>query len=320
MNKLVLSGLALLCLAPLALPVVLATTDDFPAWAYPVSPLAAPSAQALKDDGTLLHVPDTDVALTRSQIDGRDAVPDWHPNDHPPMPDIVKNGRQNVRACAYCHQPSGVGRPENASLAGLSENYIKEQIDTFKRGNRKGSEPKRAPQNQMNQIAANLTDEEVAAAAKYFSALKLGSFVKIVETDSVPKTFVTGGMLAKSPQGGMEPIGHRIIEVPEDLERAENRDPRTPFIAYVPKGSLQNGKMFVTGGAMPCITCHGPDLHGLGDVPHIAGRSPSYIVRQLYDIQNGKRSGAVAPMQQVVATLQLDDMIAIAAYVASREP
>jgi cytochrome c553 len=319
MNKLLLVGLAALCLAPMALPVVLATTDEFPAWAYPVNPPAAPSARAPKDDGAPFRVPDSDVALTRTQIEG-DTVPDWHPNDHPPMPDIVKNGRQNVRACAYCHQPSGVGRPENASLAGLSENYIKEQIDTFKRGNRKGSEPKRAPQNLMNQIAANLTDEEIATAAKYFSTLKLGSFVKVVETDKVPRTFVTGGMLAKSPEGGMEPIGHRIIEVPEDLGRAENRDPRAPFIAYVPKGSLQKGQKFVTGGGTPCITCHGPDLHGLGDVPHIAGRSPSYIVRQLYDIQNGKRSGAVAPMQQVVATLQLDDMIAIAAYVASREP
>ena len=68
MNKLVLSGLALLCLAPLALPVVLATTDDFPAWAYPVSPPAAPSAQALKDDGTLLHVPDTDVEIGRAHV------------------------------------------------------------------------------------------------------------------------------------------------------------------------------------------------------------------------------------------------------------
>src|SRR6266550_7971102 len=320
MNKLMLAGLAVLCVAPMALPVVLATTDEFPAWAYPVDPPAAPGAQAPKDDGTLFHVPDSDVALPRTQIEGRDTVPDWHPNDHPPMPDIVKIGRQNVRACAFCHQPSGVGRPENASLAGLSENYIKEQIDTFKRGIRKGSEPKRTPQNLMNQIAANLTDEEIATAAKYFSGLKLGSFVKIVETDKVPKTFVTGGMMAKSPQGGMEPIGHRIIEVPEDVERAENRDPRTPFIAYVPKGSLRNGETFVTGGATPCITCHGPDLHGRGDVPHIAGRSPSYIVRQLYDIQSGKRSGAVAPMQQVVAGLKLDDMIAIAAYVASREP
>jgi cytochrome c553 len=321
MNKLVVAGLAVLCLAPLALPVVFATADEFPSWAYPVNPPAAPGAQApKKDDGTLFHVPDSEVALTRTQIEGRDTVPDWHPNDHPPMPDIVKNGRQNVRACAYCHQPSGVGRPENASLAGLTENYIKEQVDNFKRGNRKGSEPRRTPQDLMNQIAANLTEEEVAAAAKYFSALKLGSFVKVVETDMVPKTFVTAGMLAKSPEGGMEPIGRRIIEVPEDLERAENRDPRTPFIAYVPKGSLQKGETFVTGGGTPCIACHGPDLHGRGDVPHIAGRSPSYIVRQLYDIQNGKRSGTVAPMQQVVADLGLDDMIAIAAYVASREP
>src|SRR5258706_623945 len=258
--------------------------------------------------------------MTRIQIEGGEAVADWHPNDHPAMPDIVKNGRQNVGACAYCHQPSGVGRPENASLAGLPENYLKEQIETFKKGSRKGSEPKRTPQNLMNQIAANLTEEEIAAAAKYFSSLKLGSFVKVVEADMVPKTMVTGSMLAKSPEGAMEPIGRRIIEVPEDLERARNRDPRTPFIAYVPKESVRNGETFFTGGATPCITCHGPDLHGRGDVPHIAGRSPSYIVRQLYDIQSGKRSGAVAPMQPVVAGLKLDDMIAIAAYVASRDP
>jgi cytochrome c553 len=326
MNRLVVAGLAVLCLAPIVLPAVFATADEFPTWAYPVDPPAAfaapgaPGAQTPRDDGALFHVPDSDVALTRTQIEGRDALPDWHPNDHPAMPDIVKKGRQNVRACAYCHQPSGVGRPENASLAGLTENYLKEQIETFKKGSRKGSEPKRTPQNLMNQIAANLTEEEIAAAAKYFSSLKLGSFVRIVEADMVPKTLVTGSMLAKSPEGGMEPIGSRIIEVPEDLERAKNRDPRTPFIAYVPKGSLRNGESFVTGGATPCITCHGPDLHGRGDVPHIAGRSPSYIVRQLYDIQSGKRSGAIAPMQQVVAGLKLDDMIAIAAYVASREP
>ncbi len=320
MNKLVVAGLAVLCLAPLVLPAVLATTDEFPAWAYPVDPPAAPGARMPKDDGTPLHVPDSDVSLTRTEIERGDAAPDWHPGDHPAMPDIVKNGRQNVRACAYCHQPNGAGRPESASLAGLTVNYIKEQIDTFKNGNRKGSETKRTPQNMMNQIAAQLTEEEVSRAAEYFSTLKLASFVKIVEADMVPKTFVTGSMLAKSPEGGMEPIGNRIIEVPEDLERAQNRDPRTPFLAYVPKGSLRKGEAFVTGGATPCITCHGPDLHGRGDVPHIAGRSPSYIVRQLYDIQKGKRLGAVAPMQQVVADFKLDDMIAIAAYVASREP
>jgi len=172
----------------------------------------------------------------------------------------------------------------------------------------------------MMEIAKKLTAEEIDEAANYFSSLKLGSFVKVVETDSVPKTFVTGGMLAKSPDGGSEPIGQRIIEVPEDLQRAENRDPRTPFTAYVPKGSLEKGRSLVTGGPQPCVSCHNADLHGSGDIPHIGGRSPSYIVRQLYDIQHGKRSGKIAPMQQVVSGFKLEDMIAVAAYVASREP
>jgi cytochrome c553 len=320
MNKLLLAGLAVVCLAPLAIPMLSATTEEFPGWAFPVSPPGAPGTQAPKDDGTLRHVPDSDVALTRTQIDGPNAVPDWHPLDHPTMPDIVAKGRDGVRACAYCHQPNGAGRPDNASLAGLTEDYVKEQIDTFKKGMRKGSEPNRAAEAQMNEIAAKLTDDEIDQAAKYFSTLKLPSFVRIEETDKVPKTFVTGGLLAKSPQGGTEPIGLRIIEVPEDLERAENRDSRTPYIAYVPKGSIAKGKALVAGGAQPCISCHGPDLHGLGDIPHIGGRSPSYIVRQLYDVQHGNRTGGIAPMQQVVSGFMLEDMIAVASYIASREP
>ena len=44
--------------------------------------------------------------------------------------------------------------------------------------------------------------------------------------------------------------------------------------------------------AQSCGACHGPDLKGLGAVPGIAGRSPSYIVRQLYDFKHGTRAGA----------------------------
>ena len=324
MNKLVVAGLAALCLAPIALPWVLATGDEFPSWAYPVTPPPRPGGpvpkDASKDDGAQLHVPGSEVTLTRAQIESGNPVADWYPDDHPSMPDIVKTGRENVRACAYCHLPNGAGRPDTASLAGLTENFIKEQIETFKMGNRKSSKADRAPQKMMNQIAANLTEEDVAVAAKYFSDLQLGSYVKVVETDTVPKTVVMDDILVKAPEGGTEPIGQRIVEVPEDLERARNRDPHTTYVAYVPKGSLQAGKTFVTGGATPCIACHGPDLHGRGDVPHIAGRSPSYIIRQLYDIQKGTRTGNVAPMQMVASGLHLDDMIAIAAYVASREP
>src|SRR5258708_12443636 len=137
MNKFVVAGLAVLCLAPVVLPAVLATTDEFPAWAFPVDPPAAPGARMPKDDGTPLHVPDSDVTLTRTQIERGDAVPDWHPDDHPAMPAIVKNGRQNVRACAYGHQPNGAGRPESTSLTGLTLNYINDQIATLQNLNPK---------------------------------------------------------------------------------------------------------------------------------------------------------------------------------------
>jgi cytochrome c553 len=70
-----------------------------------------------------------------------------------------------------------------------------------------------------------------------------------------------------------------------------------------------------------CAVCHGPDLAGMGPVPGLAGRSPSYMVRQLYDMQEGTRKGLwTSLMKPVVAKLDNDDMIAIAAYLASRKP
>jgi cytochrome c553 len=72
---------------------------------------------------------------------------------------------------------------------------------------------------------------------------------------------------------------------------------------------------------MPCGTCHGPDLLGIGPIPGIAGRSPSYLTRQMYDMQQGTRHGAMAAlMKPVVEKLTEDDMIAIVAYVSSKKP
>ena len=67
--------------------------------------------------------------------------------------------------------------------------------------------------------------------------------------------------------------------------------------------------------------CHGADLKGLGPVPGLAGRSPSYSARQMFDMQQGVRKGPwSALMKAAVEKLTIDDMIAIAAYTASREP
>lgn len=75
------------------------------------------------------------------------------------------------------------------------------------------------------------------------------------------------------------------------------------------------------GKTTQCGTCHGADLKGLGPVPGLAGRSPSYLVRQLYDMQHGARKGTWTElMKPVVAKLSDEDMIAIAAYTASLQP
>jgi cytochrome c553 len=145
----------------------------------------------------------------------------------------------------------------------------------------------------------------------------------VVETATVPKTRIAGGMFLKLEGSDTEPIGQRIIETPEDTERTEMlRDPRSGFVAYVPAGSIKKGETLVTAGGgktTRCAVCHGADLRGLGPVPGIAGRSPSYMVRQMYDMQRGTRKGVWADlMKPVVADLTDEDMLAIAAYAASR--
>jgi cytochrome c553 len=132
-------------------------------------------------------------------------------------------------------------------------------------------------------------------------------------------------MMVPVEGAGMEPIGTRIIETPEELERVEVRDSEASFIAYVPTGAVARGETLVTTGGNgrteACTVCHGADLKGLGPVPAIAGRSPSYVVRQLYDLQIGVRNGAWSDlMNAAVANLTVEDMVNIAAYTSSLAP
>jgi cytochrome c553 len=295
---------------------------SFPAWAYPW----APDFKAAPDDGVPRHVPDSSASFTVTQERDLFFVPDWHPDDHPAMPDIVAHGRRpDVRACGSCHRAEGTGGPENASLAGLPAAYIIQQIEDYKSGARKFAGPQRSPSLLMTAIAKASTEEEAKAAAAYFSSLKPKANIKVVETDTVPVTELARVFYMVSRNGGTEPIGQRIVEVPVDAEQFEHRDTRSQFIAYVPIGSIARGEALAkTGGAgvtTPCATCHGPDLKGIASVPGIAGRSPSYLVRQIYDFQQHARAGqAGALMSPVVEKLSHDDMISLAAYVSSLTP
>ena len=308
-----------------------------PAWAYGTSPAPAAAsaatpaaaAPAAPPDATLRRLPGSTHEFTRAQISDGFGPADWHPGDHPVMPEIVARGkRPDARACALCHYPNGKGRPENAGVAGLPVEYFIQQMNDYRNGLRKSAEPRKANTNAMIAIAKALTEEEIKAAAEYFGAMKWTPWIKVVETDTVPKTRIAGGMFialpGSDPSGGREPLGQRIIEVPENSDATDLRDPRSGFIAYAPPGSIKKGEALATTGGgktVACAVCHGADLKGLGPVPGIAGRSPSYLVRQMYDMQQGARKGTWTElMLPVVKNLSEEDMLNLAAYSASRVP
>lgn len=314
---------ALVRLLLLALPFCAASAANDaepPAWAYPVNP---PGFKPAADDGGPRRVPGSTATYSLSQVRDRFLAPDWHPGDHPPMPDVVARGRKpGVYACGYCHRADGPGGPENASLAGLSEAYILRQMADFRSGARRSAVPQRAPVQLKAAMAKEVSDAELAEAARYFASLRPRANLRVVETDRVPRTTVAGWVHVDTRSGETEALAGRNVEVPEDAEHFESRDARARFVAYVPVGSTQRGEALAAGSRTPaCATCHGPGLRGQGDVPSIAGRSPSYVMRQLVDIQRGTRAGTgVAPMKPVADALGIDEMTALAAYFATLPP
>ena len=305
-------------------------TQALPLWAYPVPPPAkAVGSEAARStaahDQTPRHVPGSTQTYTRAYIADLFTVPDWFPNQHPPMPRPVREGRRpDVYACAYCHLPNGLGRPENESIAGLPKTYILEQVKDFKDGSRHSSAPDMDSVTLMIQVARAATPAEIEEAADYFSRLKLTPWVRVIETNTVPRTHIAGGMLVADAEG-TEPIGSRVIEVPVDPAQTVLRNPKSGFIAYVPEGSLKEGEALVKNGGdgktIACTICHGPDLQGMGNIPGIAGRSPSEMARQLMDFRDGARNGSGAALMKLpVSKLTDKDIVAITAYLASLKP
>jgi cytochrome c553 len=313
----------------LAVSGPLGAAATVPDWAYaiPVAPPAGAVPPAAPVDTASRQVPGSSLTFTRQQISDGFGPADWFPGDHPPMPEVVARGkRPEARACGLCHYPNGKGRQENAGVAGLPVSYFIQTMNDFREGRRKSAEPRKANTNLMIAIAKAITPEEIKEAAEYFGAMAWTPWVRVVETSTVPKMTSRGGIWVPIEGGGREPIGVRIVETPEDPERTEIlRDPRSGFIAYAPIGSVKKGEALVrTGGGgrtEACAACHGAELRGLGPVPGIAGRSPSYLARQMYDMQAGARRGEWTElMKPVVANLTDEDLVNISAYVSSLMP
>jgi cytochrome c553 len=247
---------------------------------------------------------------------------DWFPQDHAPMPDVVAHGGPpGLSPCVECHLPNGVGGPESAVIAGLPVAYIEQQFEEFRLERRRCAASKGAPcAAAMLRVSQQIAASDLKAAAAYYSTLEYRPRIRVVEAAIVPKTFVSAWALVRDPQVGTEPIGQRILELPDDASRYLRGDWRTTITAYVPPGSIARGKKLAEEGPgmAPCAACHGPKLEGSSIAPPLAGGSPTYIYRQLYDIQHALRTGpAVALMQPEVAHLTPQDRIDLAAYLAS---
>src|SRR5262245_39331809 len=247
-------------------------------------------------------------------IAGNATPPDWFPDEHPPAPKVVTGGEGVRFACGSCHLMSGQSHSEAADIAGMPAAYLIRQMQYYKDGSRK-------EEARMGPIAKTTSEEDVRQAAEYFSQLKPRTFVKVIETATPPKTFIAtaGRHRQLHPAGGPEPIGQRIIQIPEDPFGTEIRDPHAGFIAYVPPGSIAKGKTLVEGGS--CANCHGEALRGKGEVPRLAGIQPLTVARQLYLIKHGSSAGkTIAPMKPVVAKMTDADIIAISSYLGSLPP
>ncbi len=130
---------------------------------------------------------------------------------------------------------------------------------------------------------------------------------------------------------GAKKRGCGSCHLPTGKDRPENAAPAGLPYPYILRQlqDFRSGRRYTSdprkpntptmiGKTTPCITCHGEDLMGVADIPQIAGRSPSYMVRQMWDIKRTNEQAQL--MKLVLANLTPDDMLAIAAHVASRPP
>lgn len=310
-------GFAPLLIGPeLSAQTELTVPEGLPDWAFNIPDKIQPPG--VKPEG-IVKVPGSTKEYDAAKIAGNANPPDWFPDEHPAAPRAVTGGAGIRFACGSCHLMSGQSHAEAADIAGMPAAYLIRQMAYYKTGTRKDEA-------RMGPIAKATSEEDARQAAEYFASLKPKAWLKTIETATPPKTYIAtaGRHRVLHPDGGTEPIGRRILVVPEDPYRTEIRDPHSGFIAYVPPGSIAKGEALVKSGAgktVQCAQCHGENLRGKGDVPRLAGQHPLHIARQLFDIRHGSSAGeTVAPMKPVVANLSEDDIIAISAYLGSLSP
>ena len=93
-----------------------------PGWAFPVTDKVQPPST---DDGQPKTAPGSDKTYTRKQINDLFNPPDWYPDMHPPMPQVVAHGNApngpRLRRLPFAdrHRPRRIGLRRGAAGAVL---------------------------------------------------------------------------------------------------------------------------------------------------------------------------------------------------------
>ena len=292
-------------------------------WAYPRSETTTFGAPLGPGP---FSAPGSARTLSRQQVEASPGPIDWFPKDHPPAPAVV--GGPSVGGatpCAECHGYNGAGFPGSADLAGLPADYIVEQVNAFRTGERRSAVADQPNTAEMIKVARAVTPAALKAAADYFAGLPRSRWLRVAESPTAPRTRPDKyGWRDPAPGGGTEPIGDRVVELSDDLPIGFLGDDHVILRDYAPPGAIDRGRRVVEsggGGGLPCRSCHGPRLGGAGPAPPISGRPAGYVARTLWDIRVGaRRNAGVAPMQPIARGLSASDVRDVSAYLASLTP
>ena len=78
----------------------------------------------------------------------------------------ARAGRQKITTCQACHGLDGLSKnPEAPNLAGQIEGYLVKALTEYRSGERKNET--------MNIVARDLTDEDVANTAAFYSGIQI---------------------------------------------------------------------------------------------------------------------------------------------------
>lgn len=119
----------------------------------------------------------------------------------------------------------------------------------------------------------------------------------------------------------------RTVEVMNEMTKDFTDDDLRQFSDYIAKlppptpvdngdgARIQSGRALIT--AHRCNSCHGLDLAGRENIPHIAGQREDYLARTLREYKSNTRHGYDGVMAEVLTPIT-DAQIADLAYTIAR--